>query len=45
MIVAASSPDTIDYSTFEIENALIIDNTGAYRDDEALSLHLRSKGG
>ena len=43
-MIAAGSPDTIDYSTYGIENALIIDNTGAYRDDEALSLHLQSKG-
>ena len=43
-MIAASSPDKIDYTAFEIENALVIDNTGAYRDDKALSLHLQSKG-
>ena len=43
-MISASSPDTIDYSAYGIKNALIIDNTGAYRNDEALSLHLQSKG-
>lgn len=43
-MIAASSPDKIDYTTYGIENALVIDNTGAFRDNEALSLHLKSKG-
>ena len=42
-MIAASSPDSIDYTAYGIENALVIDNTGAFRDDEALSLHLQSK--
>ena len=43
-MIAASSPDKIDYTTYGIENALVIDNTGVFRDNEALSLHLKSKG-
>lgn len=42
--IKANSPDTIDYTAYGIDNALVIDNTGAFRDDEALSLHLKSKG-
>lgn len=43
-MIASSSPDSIDYTAYGIEKALVIDNTGAFRDNEALSLHLKSKG-
>lgn len=43
-VIAATTPETIDYTAYEISNALIIDNTGAFRDKNALSKHLRSKG-
>ncbi|WP_299127042.1 glyceraldehyde-3-phosphate dehydrogenase [uncultured Winogradskyella sp.] len=43
-IISANAPEAIDYTTYGINNALIIDNTGAFRDDEALSRHLKAKG-
>ncbi len=43
-MIEASSPDQIDYNAYGIDNAIVIDNTGAFRDKEALSLHLKSKG-
>lgn len=43
-IISANSPEEIDYTKYGINNALVIDNTGAYRDKEALSRHLASKG-
>ena len=43
-IIASSDPTEIDYSNLGINNALLIDNTGAYRDKEALSLHLQANG-
>lgn len=43
-IISANSPEDIDYNNYGITNALIIDNTGAFRDKEALSRHLKSKG-
>lgn len=43
-MIAANSPDSIDYSSYGISNALVIDNTGVFRDKEALSLHLKAKG-
>ncbi len=43
-MIAAASPDEIDYTKFGISNALVIDNTGAFRDKDTLSLHLKSKG-
>lgn len=43
-MISANSPDEIDYTKYDINNALVIDNTGVYRDKERLSLHLKSKG-
>lgn len=42
--ISADSPDEIDYTEYGIDEAFIIDNTGAFRDEEALSLHLKAKG-
>ncbi|ARN77022.1 glyceraldehyde-3-phosphate dehydrogenase [Nonlabens spongiae] len=43
-IISANAPEDIDYTAYGINNALIIDNTGAFRDKEALSRHLKAKG-
>ncbi|WP_378187193.1 glyceraldehyde-3-phosphate dehydrogenase [Aquimarina sp. W85] len=43
-IISANAPEEIDYTTYGIDDALIIDNTGAFRDKEELSRHLKSKG-
>src|SRR5690554_245676 len=43
-IISADNPEDIDYTSYGINNALVIDNTGAFRDKEALSRHLSSKG-
>lgn len=43
-IISANQPEDIDYSKYHINNALVIDNTGAFRDKDALSRHLKSKG-
>ena len=43
-VIYADSPDTIDYTEYGINNAIIIDNTGVWRDQEGLSRHLESKG-
>lgn len=43
-MISANNPEDIDYTTFGIKNALIIDNSGAFRDHEALSRHLVPKG-
>lgn len=43
-MIASSDPSTIDYTSYGINDALIIDNTGVWRDKEGLSLHLKSKG-
>lgn len=43
-IISAQAPEEIDYSQYGIHNALIIDNTGAFRDRAALSRHLSAVG-
>jgi glyceraldehyde 3-phosphate dehydrogenase len=43
-IITANSPEEIDYTSYGIEDALVIDNTGAYTTEEALKRHLISKG-
>ena len=43
-IISANAPEDIDYTKYGINNALVIDNTGAFRDDVALSRHLRGTG-
>ncbi len=40
-IIFANNPAEIDYTEYDINNALLIDNTGAWRDKEGLSQHLR----
>lgn len=43
-IISANNPEDIDYTAYGINDALIIDNTGAFRDEEALKRHLSAKG-
>lgn len=43
-VIYSDSPATIDYTAYGINNALIIDNTGRWRDEQGLSQHLESKG-
>ena len=43
-IISAQAPEEIDYQAYGINEALVIDNTGAFRDKEQLSRHLIAKG-
>jgi len=43
-LISAQQPEDIDYTAYGIQDALVIDNTGAFRDKEALERHLTSKG-
>ena len=40
----ANSPDEINYEDYDISRAILIDNTGVWRDRDGLSKHLDSKG-
>ena len=43
-IIYARSPSEIDYTAYGINNALVVDNTGIWSDEEGLGQHLQSKG-
>jgi glyceraldehyde 3-phosphate dehydrogenase len=43
-LIYANAPDEIDYTAYGIKNAIVIDNTGIWRDREGLGRHLKSKG-
>ena len=43
-LISANNPDQIDYESYGIKNALVVDNTGVFRDRDGLGLHLKSKG-
>ena len=43
-IIYAKSPAEIDYTSYGINNALVVDNTGIWSDEDGLGQHLQSKG-
>lgn len=43
-MIYANNPAEIDYTSYGIDNAIVVDNTGAWRDRDGLSKHLESKG-
>jgi glyceraldehyde 3-phosphate dehydrogenase len=43
-VIYAASPSKVDYEQYGIRDAIVIDNTGAWRDEKGLSQHLESKG-
>ncbi|WP_228550753.1 glyceraldehyde-3-phosphate dehydrogenase [Endozoicomonas sp. OPT23] len=43
-VIYANSPDQVDYTDYGINNAIVVDNTGVWRDAEGLGQHLQCKG-
>lgn len=43
-VIYANSPSEVDYSDYGINNAIVIDNTGVWRDEKGLGQHLECKG-
>ncbi|NOQ51624.1 MAG: glyceraldehyde-3-phosphate dehydrogenase [Desulfuromonadaceae bacterium] len=43
-IIYADAPEEVDYSQYGISDAIVIDNTGKWRDREGLSRHIQAKG-
>ena len=43
-VIYASNPTEVDYTDYGISNALVIDNTGKWRDAEGLAQHLKCPG-
>lgn len=43
-VIYADSPEEIDYTHYAIDNAVVVDNTGIWRDEAGLGQHLACKG-
>ncbi len=43
-VIYANSPADVDYTEYGIKNALVVDNTGMWRDEEGLGQHLKCPG-
>ncbi|WP_373089747.1 glyceraldehyde-3-phosphate dehydrogenase [Zhongshania sp.] len=43
-VIYANSPDEVDYTAYGINDAILVDNTGKWRDVEGLSTHLGRPG-
>lgn len=43
-MIDAATPEEVDYTAYGINNALLIDNTGAFTDRDSLSRHMKAKG-
>jgi len=42
--IYANAPQDIDYNSYGIDDAILVDNTGKWRDEAGLGLHLQAKG-
>jgi glyceraldehyde 3-phosphate dehydrogenase len=43
-VIYGNSPKEVDYTQYGIDNAIVVDNTGMWRDRDGLGIHLQSKG-
>lgn len=43
-VIYSDGPDQVDYTQYGINDAIVIDNTGIWKDEAGLGLHLKSKG-
>ncbi|MGJ7460620.1 glyceraldehyde-3-phosphate dehydrogenase [Halomonas sp. MA07-2] len=43
-VIYADSPTEVDYTAYGIDNAVVVDNTGIWRDEAGLGQHLACKG-
>ena len=43
-IIYSDAPENVDYTQYGIRNAIVIDNTGKWRDREGLGRHLKAPG-
>lgn len=43
-VIYANSPSEVDYTQYGIKDAIVVDNTGVWRDEEGLSQHLQCPG-
>ena len=43
-VIYSNDPETVDYTQYGINDAIVVDNTGKWRDEEGLGKHLKCPG-
>lgn len=43
-VIYSDSPESVDYTQYDIHDAIVVDNTGKWRDEAGLSKHLKCAG-
>ena len=43
-VIYSDSPSSVDYTAYGIHDAIVVDNTGRWRDEEGLAQHLQATG-
>lgn len=43
-VIYSNSPNSVNYQDYGIDDAIVVDNTGIWRDEEGLGQHLQCKG-
>ena len=43
-VIYSNAPQEVDYTQYDINNAIVIDNTGVWRDETGLRQHLKATG-
>ncbi|WGW14034.1 glyceraldehyde-3-phosphate dehydrogenase [Saxibacter everestensis] len=43
-VIYSADPASVDYTGYGIDNAIVVDNTGRWRDEQGLSQHLKCPG-
>lgn len=43
-VIYSNDPSTVDYTAYGIKNAIVVDNTGKWRDADGLAQHLKCPG-
>eukprot|EP01138_Halocafeteria_seosinensis_P001216 gb/GECG01001245.1/.p1 GENE.gb/GECG01001245.1/~~gb/GECG01001245.1/.p1 ORF type:complete len:510 (+),score=51.42 gb/GECG01001245.1/:1-1530(+) len=43
-LIHSDSPENVDYTSYGINDAIVVDNTGVYRDKKNLERHLKANG-
>ncbi|WP_313817411.1 glyceraldehyde-3-phosphate dehydrogenase [Citricoccus sp.] len=43
-VIYSNDPATVDYTAYDIHDAIVVDNTGRWRDEDGLGQHLKATG-
>lgn len=43
-VIYSDAPENVDYTAYGIDHAVVVDNTGVWRDEDGLGRHLQARG-